>query len=121
MRLKKALSAFVAAAMAASCITVPALAEGDYGTVTTNSDGSITLNFGQDSITQSAHHSKEAMVTDTTYNVLRADYFQTDGSGEAVLTLPSVDLNGTGYTKVDVTGAVLNSMAMEIKVGDTSV
>lgn len=126
MKLKKCFSMILSLSMALSCVILPsqtsALADGeDYGTVTDNSDGSVTLNFGDNSITQSGRNGKEAIVTDGKYNVKRADYFEVDTDGKAVLTLPSVNLSGTDYTKVDITGAVLNSVSVDVKVGETTV
>ncbi len=130
MKANRFIALIIAIAVAFSCVVLPAYAatddavlsaDPDYGTVTNNSDGSITLNFGQDSVTQSGRNKKESIVTDSTYGVPRPDYFEVDSNGAAVLTLPSVDLNGTGYTNVDVTGAVLNSVSIEVKVGDTTV
>ena len=121
MKFKRLLSAVLAVFMLLTVTPAVFADDPDYGTASTGADGSVTLNFGYDSIIKSAHHSKETMVTDKTYNVLRADYFQTDSSGEATLGLPSVSLSDGGFTKVDIVGAVLNNMTVEIKVGDVSV
>lgn len=55
MNFKKCLALILSASMALSGMVLPSVASaaGDYGTVTTNSDGSKTLTFGVDNITQS--------------------------------------------------------------------
>lgn len=73
MNLKKCLALILSASMALSGMVMPSVASaaGEYGTVTTNSDGSKTLNFGQDSITVKGGGS---IITDTVNGgVLRPD------------------------------------------------
>ena len=55
MNFKKCLALILSASMTLSGMVLPSVASaaGDYGTVTTNSDGSKTLTFGANSITQS--------------------------------------------------------------------
>ncbi|MCI5605419.1 MAG: hypothetical protein MR413_07210, partial [Clostridia bacterium] len=105
MKLKKCLALILSASMALSGMVLPSVAsaEGDYGTVTTNSDGSKTLTFGVDSITQSGGGSFGEDADNAGYS--RPDNLKTDSTGAAVLTLPEIDLNGSGYDKIDLYAA----------------
>lgn len=126
MKVKRCLAFVLAAAVALSCVFVPAYAANndvslsaeDYGTVTENADGSKILNFGTDSITTSG---RGEIITDSANNVKRPDNLRTDGNDLAVLTLPAVDLNGSGYDKVDIYAGNRNTTKVTVKVGDTEV
>ncbi|MDO5396444.1 MAG: glycoside hydrolase family 3 C-terminal domain-containing protein [bacterium] len=115
--MKRLLALTTAAALAVSGMAIPAYAA-DYGIASIGTDGSVTLNFGADSITQKGGGS---IIDDIVNNVKRPDNLKTDDSNTAVLTLPEIDLNGTGYTKVDLYAASKNDAAVTIKVGDTEV
>lgn len=128
MKTHKILSAFLAIVMVCTSIIIPAyaaettdtatLAE-DFGTVTNNADGSITLNFGQDSITTSG---RGEIITDSVNGgVLRPDNLRTDNSDLAVLTLPSVSLSGAGYDSIDIYAANENSSNISVRVGETEI
>ncbi|MGN1115173.1 MAG: glycoside hydrolase family 3 N-terminal domain-containing protein, partial [Candidatus Ornithomonoglobus sp.] len=118
MKFKRFLAAAIAASMSVSGLTLPALADGDYGTKNANSDGSITLNFGADSITTSGGGS---IIDDTVNGVKRPDNLRCDANAVAVLTLPAIDLDAAGYNKVDLYAASKNSASVTIKVGDAVV
>ena len=121
MNLKKCLAMILSGSMALSGMMLPtaASAAGDYGTVTTNPDGSKTLNFGQDSITVRGGGS---IITDAVNGgVLRPDNLKTDDNMVAVLTMPSVDLTNSGYDKIDLYAASKNDAAVSIKVGETEI
>lgn len=121
MNLKKCLAMILSASMALSGMVMPSVASatGEYGTVTTNSDGSKTLNFGQDSITVKGGGS---IITDTVNGgVLRPDNLKTDDNMVAVLTMPSVDLTNSGYDKIDLYAVSKNDAAVSIKVGETEI
>lgn len=128
MKTHKILSAFLAIVIVCTSIIIPAyaaettdtatLAE-DFGTVTNNADGSITLNFGQDSITTSG---RGEIITDSVNGgVLRPDNLRTDNSDLAVLTLPSVSLSGAGYDSIDIYAANENSSNISVRVGETEI
>ena len=113
--MKKLIALTTAALMAVSSASIPAYAA-DYGTASVGADGSLTLNFGVDSITQKGGGS---IIDDLVNGVKRPDNLRTDDSNTAVLTMPEIDLNGTGYTKVDLYSASKNDAAVTIKAGDT--
>lgn len=115
--MKRLLALTTAAALAVSGMAIPAYAA-DNGTASVGADGSVTLNFGADSITRSGGGS---IIDDLVNGVKRPDNLKTDGNNTAVLTLPDIDLNGTGYTKVDLYAASKLDAAVTIKVGDTAV
>lgn len=115
--MKRLLALTTAAALAVSGMAIPAYAA-DYGTASVGTDGSVTLNFGSDSITQKGGGS---IVDDMVNGVKRPDNLRTDNDNAAVLTLPEIDLKGTGYTKVDLLAASAKNAAVTIKVGDTEV
>lgn len=121
MRAKKTISALLASAMTFSCVGVmpQALAQGEeYGTVTDTS-GAVVLNFGNESITTSGGGS---IITDTVNGgVLRPDNLRTDDNNLAVLTLPEVDLNNSGYNKIDILAASKNDASVVVKAGDTEI
>ncbi|MGN0149736.1 MAG: glycoside hydrolase family 3 C-terminal domain-containing protein [Clostridia bacterium] len=121
MKLKKYLAAILSFSMAISCMILPMQASAageDYGTVTTNSDGSITLTFGADCITQSGGGS---VIDDTVNGVKRPDNLKCDTNAAAVLTMPSVDLNDSGYNKLDLYAACKNDVSVSVKVGETEI
>lgn len=123
MGIKRFLAAILAVAVTLSCVMIPGLAFADetapdYGKIATGSSGSTVLYFGNDSITTSGGGS---IITDSANgNVLRPDNLKVK-DGAAVLTLPSVDLNGKGYDKVDLYSASKNDASVTIKVGDVTV
>lgn len=124
MKVKRLFSLVLALTVMATVFAVPvsaaSLAGTDYGTVTQNSDGSVTLNFGADSITVKGNRGD--MVTDSANGgVLRPDNLRTNDSNEAVLTMGEVDLNNTGYDKIDLYVASKNDAAVTVKVGETEV
>ncbi len=124
MKVKRLFSFILALAVMATVFAVPvsaaSLAGTDYGTVTQNSDGSVTLNFGADSITVKGNRGD--MVTDSANGgVLRPDNLRTNDSNLAVLTMGEVDLNNTGYDKIDLYVASKNDAAVSVKVGETEV
>lgn len=115
MKIKKLLSFVLAAVMLAPLM--PVVAAGDYGTVTTDaSDGSMTLNFGEDSITQSGGGS---MIDDAANGVKRPDNLKTNNDGAAILTLPSADISG--YTQIDLYAASKNDAQVTVRVGKVTV
>ncbi|MCH5212445.1 MAG: glycoside hydrolase family 3 C-terminal domain-containing protein, partial [Oscillospiraceae bacterium] len=123
MKLRKYLAAVLSLSMAMSCAVMPMhgamAADKDYGTVTDNADGSKTLNFGQDSITTKGGGS---IVTDSVNGgVLRPDNLKTNDADLAVLTMPSVNLKGSGYDKLDLFVATKNTSNVSVKVGDTEI
>lgn len=114
--------------MALTCLSIPTFAEiddsataaaGDFGTVTEDGTGGITLKFGNDSITVSGGGS--VLSNDAAVGGPRTENLKTNDSGSAQLTLPEVDLGGKGYTKVDLNVADNKDAAVVIKVGDTEV
>ncbi len=119
MKFRKAISMALAAVMTLTSLAIPSLAEADYGTVTTASDGSVTLSMGQDSITLSGGGS--IMTDDTAVGAPRTERFKTDSTGQATLTLASVDLNGKGYDKVDIQVSNEKDTQVIVKVGETEV
>lgn len=120
MKVKKILAALVAVAMALSCVSLPAFAaDADYGTETVGADGSLTLNFGADSITVKG--GGEIINDAANGNVKRPDNLKSDDSNLAVLTMNSVSLKGSGYEKLDLYAASNNDAKVVVKVGDTEV
>ena len=127
MKSKRCLALILAIAVAMSCVFIPAyaatgdvsLSGDDYGTVTDNADGSKTLTFGADSITTSGGGAFGADSDNPGYS--RPDNLKTDGSGKAVLTMPAVDLNGSGYDKIDLYAACQKDMAVSVKVGEVEI
>lgn len=120
MNAKRLLALTLSASMALA--TVPVLAQtatdaNGYGTATVNADGSVTLNFGENSITQS---SKGSIITDSSYGVLRPDNLK-GKDNVAILTLPEIDLSTAAYDKVDLLAACKNDVSVSIKVGGTEV
>ena len=92
----------------------------DYGTVTQNSDGSVMLNFGQDSITVKGNRGD--IVTDSEHGgILRPDNLRTNDDSIAILTLPSVNLKNSGYDKLDLYVASEKNAAVVVKAGDTEI
>ncbi len=118
MQFRRLLAAVAAAAMSVSGLTLPALADGNYGTKIANSDGSVTLTFGADSITTSGGGSVEDDTDNPGY--IRPDNLKTDANGLAVLTMPEITLTGQ-YDTVELYAACKNDMAVSVKVGDTEV
>ncbi len=121
MNLKKCLAMILSGSMTLSGMMLPtaASAAGDYGTVTTNADGSKTLTFGADCITQSGGGSFGADADNAGYS--RPDNLKTDSTGAAVLTMSEIDLNGSGYDKIDLYAACQKDMAVTVKVGGVTV
>ncbi len=119
MNFKKVISAVLSMTMVLSSFVMPASAEADYGTATTASDSSITLNFGNDSITVKGGG---AIITDTANGgVLRPDNLKTDDSNLAVLTFASVNLKDSGFDKIDLYAASKKNAAVSVKVGETEI
>lgn len=136
MKLKKYLAFSLAIAMILSCVMIQGFAIGQedgtnielastttdpdgYGTITENTDGSKTLNFGENSITVKGGG---AIITDEVNGgVLRPDNFRTDGDGKGVLTMPSISLKASTYDKVDLYAAGAKNAAVSIHVGGTEV
>src|SRR5699024_10870040 len=86
---------------------------------TNNADGSITLNFGQDSITTSGGG---GITTDNVNGgVSRPDNLKTNDNDLAVLTLPSVSLSGSDYDSIDIYAANENSSNISVRVGETEI
>lgn len=123
MKVKRYLAFILAITLVMSCMFVPAYADedaaADYGTITENADGSKTLNFGADSITVKGGGS---IIDDSANgNVKRPDNFKTNEDNLAVLTMPSVNLNGSGYDKIDLCVTSKKSASVSVKVGDTEI
>lgn len=127
MKVKRCLAFVLAAAVALSCVFVPAYAANndvslsaeDYGTVTENADGSKILNFGADSITVKGG----GEIIDDAVNggVKRPDNLKTNDDNLAVLTLPSVNLKNSGHDKIDLLASSKNNASVSVKVGDVEV
>ena len=91
-----------------------------FGTVTENADGSKTLNFGINSITVKGNRGD--IVTDTDHDgVLRPDNLRTNEEYLAVLTLPSVNLKGTDFDKLELYVASMKNAKVSVIVGETEV
>ena len=118
--MKKLLALTTAAALAVSGMSFPAYTAfaADYGTTSAGVDGSLTLYFGAESITQSGGGT---IADDTSLNSKRTENLRTDASNTAVLTLPEVDLNGKGYTAIDVYAASKKNAKLNVKIGDTPI
>ena len=137
MKMKRCIALILTLAMALSCVAISASAVSiedntntennqvstaaiDYGTVTQNSDGSVMLNFGQDSITVKGNRGD--IVTDSEHGgILRPDNLRTNDDSIAILTLPSVNLKNSGYDKLDLYVASEKNAAVVVKAGDTEI
>ena len=135
--MKRCIALILTLAMALSCVAISASAVSiedntntennqvstaaiDYGTVTQNSDGSVMLNFGQDSITVKGNRGD--IVTDSEHGgILRPDNLRTNDDSIAILTLPSVNLKNSGYDKLDLYVASEKNAAVVVKAGDTEI
>lgn len=95
--------------------------EPPYGKVVDNDDGSKTLYFGTESITQS--NSQAKIVSDTVNNVelVRPDYFYPGSNGYGELTMSEINLKDSGYDKVEFVLANQSTSNVVIKVGGTQV
>lgn len=118
--MKKLLALTLAAAMSASALPVLASTTEDadgYGFTTVNADGSTTLNFGNNSITKSGGGS---IITEG--DILRPDNLRTaKDENLTILTLPKIDLNGSGYDKVELAVGSKKSASVSIQVGGVEV
>lgn len=92
-----------------------------YGTITNNSDGSKTLYFGEQSITQSTSAAKIVNDSVNGVSILRPDYFYPGSNGYGELTMAEVDLSNTDYDKVEVVLSNQGTSDIVIKVGGTEV
>lgn len=100
---------------AATDDTAAAAAE-DYGTVTKNADGSVTLALGANSI------SGGGSVKTSGVNGVPNGTPVTDRLGDgATVTLPEIDLKGSGYDKVEFYVGNTNTTTVTFKVGGVSV
>lgn len=120
MKVQRIFAAVLAVAMVLTCVSLPAFAAGEnYGTVSVGADGSLTLNFGADSITASGN----GEIIDDAVNggVKRPDNLKTNDDNLAVLTLPSVNLKNSGYEKIDLLASSKNDASVSVKVGDVEV
>lgn len=133
MKTKKLIAFFVSLTVVLGTVMFPAAVSADeqndstaavlandvYGTVTSNADGSVTLNFGQDSITTSGRGS---IITDEKNgNVLRPDNLRTNNNDLAVLTMAEVSLKDSGYDSIEILAANKNSSNVSVRVGGTEV
>ncbi len=125
MKIKQCLSLILVFVIAMSCIVTSAFpvaaADKDYGTVKTGANGSMFLYFGADSITVKG--SKGEMKNDTVNGIslLRPDSVNTDDNGDVVLTLPSVDLTGKDFDKIDLVMSNKNTSNVAVKAGETEI
>ncbi len=124
MIIKRCFSLIMAVAVMMSCVVTtafPVLAESNYGTVKTGTNGSLFLYFGNDSITGGSGKIK---VDDTVNDILlpsRPDGIKPDSNNTAALTLPFVDLSGKDFDKIDIIAANNNVANVVVKVGDTEI
>lgn len=128
MKTRRYLALILAVAVALSCVVIPTYAASsdvslsageNYGTAVSNADGSTTLLFGEDSITTGGGGSVGSDADNPGYS--RPDNLKTDASGNAVLTLAAVDLNNSGYDKIDLYAASAKDAAVSVKVGDVEI
>lgn len=124
MKLSRIVSIVLSVMMALSCISVPAFAAVDdvsaaalnYGTVTKNDDGSTTLALGSDSVSGGG-----SVKTSGVDGVASGTPVTDRLKNGAKITLPDVDLNNSGYDKVEFYAGNENTTTVTIKVGDTQV
>ncbi len=108
------LSSFCVPAFAA--VDDASAAAANYGTVTKNDDGSTTLALGSDSV--SGGGSVKTSGVDGVANGTPVTDRLKNG---AKITLPDLDLNNSGYDKVEFYAGNENTTTVTIKVGGTQV
>lgn len=95
--------------------------EPPYGKVVDNDDGSKTLYFGTESITQSNSQAKIVSATVNNVELKRPDYFYPGSNGYGELTMSEINLKDSGYDKVEFVLANRDTSDVVIKVGGTQV
>ncbi len=126
MKIKQIFSFMLSIIIMTSCIVTNSFSaiaeEADYGVVKEGAGGSLFLYLGENSITLKG--SKGGIKADTInmVSLKRTEDLQTK-DGKAQLRLPSVDLKGKNFNKLDIWVGKNNTvdMTLSIKVGDTEI